>query len=342
MYIDTTLLQRKNVFVMHDFFIDRILSVEYSLWEDRLVHMIRDKIRVGGGSIRGIRQYDIKGGNAVNLAYALGKFNAKCILVTLADEYGSALLKSTFLGMDNVNVIVLSGRQGYTLALEFRGEDGRVANVMLSDIGDNAYFGSDRLDGLEHLLSDASCIAVVNWASNTKGSELIEYAFNDNNNNGLHFLDPADISERREEFTKMLLSRSFRLDVLSINENEARVLASTMGIEYMPRNYSVEDVVKQCKSIASILDVRVDIHTPLCSASSDGMEVSYAETVRVDARISTGAGDVWDAMNIIGYLLEMNAYERLSLANAAAAYYVSNARVPKPEELYSWMRNHTA
>ncbi len=187
--IDTTLLQKKYVFVMHDFFIDRILSVEYSSWEDRLVHMIREKIGVGGGSIRDIRQYDIKGGNAVNLAYTLGRFNAKCTLVTLADEYGSALLKSTFLGMDNVNVIVLRGRQGYILALEFRGEDGRVANVMLSDIGDNAYFGRDRLNGLEHLLSGASCIAVVNWASNTKGNELIEYAFN--NNNGLHFLDPA-------------------------------------------------------------------------------------------------------------------------------------------------------
>ncbi len=140
----------------------------------------------------------------------------------------------------------------------------------------------------------------------------------------------------------MLLSRSFRLDVLSINENETRVLASTMGIECMPSNYSVEDVVKQCKSIASTLDTRVDIHTPLCSASSDGRDVSYAKGVRVDVRISTGAGDVWDAMDIIGYLLEIDATERLSLANAAAAYYVSNARVPKPEELYSWIRNHTA
>ncbi|TLX69861.1 MAG: carbohydrate kinase family protein, partial [Thaumarchaeota archaeon] len=39
----------------------------------------------------------------------------------------------------------------------------------------------------------------------------------------------------------------------------------------------------------------------------------------------TGAGDVWDAANILGYLANLEPRERLLFANATASLYVGNS-----------------
>ncbi len=320
-----------NVVVMHDFFIDRIVRVDYAD-PDNLFNAVKGKILAGGGSIRGLEQYEIKGGNAVNLAYALSMLNVRCRLITVADDYGSNILSNTFSSMRNVDLTVVKGKQGYTTSLEFN-LNGKIVNVMLSDVGDNACFGSDKLKGLEYLFKDTSCIAVVNWASNARGSELASYAFS-LESRALHFIDPADISGREEEFATML--RSCDADILSINENECRLLCKALGLydHMLPYSYSIEDVVNACKGIASKLSISVDVHTPICSATSyGGKECYYAKSLKVDSKVATGAGDVWDAGDIVGYLCRLEQYDRLMFANACAALYVKNATVPRLEDV---------
>lgn len=321
-------LYSSHIVVMHDFFIDRIVRVGSEI--DLLFNTIREKILAGGGSIRGLEQYEIKGGNAVNLAYALCMLDARCRLVTIADDYGSSLLTNTFSGMNNIEVITIKGKQGYTVSLEFNGK----ANVMLSDVGDNAYFGYDRIKGLEHLFTNVACIAIVNWASNIKGNELASYVFN-RDSNALHFIDPADIGSRGKELVDML--GSCRVDVLSINENECRVLCNTLGLDMLPYNYSLDDVIRSCKSIASELDLSIDVHTPKYSVTSCKGEVSYAECFKVDARVLTGAGDAWDAGDIIGYICNFDSYSRLVFANACAALYVKNCSMPRLKDVYEFI-----
>ena len=60
--------------VLPDFFIDRIIQISDM---DNLTEIIENKIRVGGGSVRGLNSVDIKGGNAVNVAYCLARLGAK-------------------------------------------------------------------------------------------------------------------------------------------------------------------------------------------------------------------------------------------------------------------------
>ncbi|MFN4337136.1 MAG: PfkB family carbohydrate kinase [Candidatus Nitrosocaldus sp.] len=320
--------------VMHDFFIDRIVRLVIS--PEVLLSMMKGKIEAGGGSIRSIEQIEMKGGNGVNLAYAIAMLGARCRLITIADDYGKGILEHTFKGLSNVDLIILEGRQGYTLALEFS-DSGRVANVMLSDVGDNAYFGADRLKGLEHMLDSASCIAVVNWASNLKGTELTERVFN--TNSALHFLDPADLGYRGKEFVDAILEGRFRPDVLSINENEARIIANALMLEPLPYNYSMDDVARLCRDIASTLAIQVDLHTPIFSATSDGKDHEGVRAFKVDAMIATGAGDVWDAADILGYLYGMDDHIRLLFANASAAYYVGNARVPALDDVLCFIKH---
>ncbi|MEM4635834.1 MAG: carbohydrate kinase family protein [Candidatus Nitrosocaldus sp.] len=318
--------------VMHDFFIDRIVRLGRLSLDDLLLSM-KGKIEAGGGSIRGIEQVEIKGGNAVNLAYALAMLDARCKLITIADDYGKGILRNTFQDLSNIDLIVLNGKQGYTVSLEFV-DGSRVANVMLSDVGDNAYFGADRLEGFEYILSNASCIAVVNWASNMKGRELVEKAFS-TARSALHFIDPADLASRGKEFVDTMLERAFRLDVLSINENEARIVADALMLEKLPYVYSMDDVARLCRDIASRLAIRVDLHTPICSVTSDGKDSEGVRAFKVDVRIATGAGDVWDAADILAYLCKMDDHTRLLFANASAAYYVENAKAPALDDVLS-------
>lgn len=338
--ISSILKDRGYTVVMHDFFIDRIVRLDPSITLEMLISSMKEKIEAGGGSIRGIEQVEMKGGNAVNLAYALAMLGARCKLITIADDYGKGILRHVFSGLSNVDIIMPEGRQGYTTSFEFANHSGRggMANVMLSDVGDNAYFGAERLEGLEDVLSSASCVALVNWASNMKGRELAEKAFN-TAKNALHFMDPADLGKRGKEFVDMLNEGRFRLDVLSINENEARIIGDALGIERLPYNYSMADVAKHCKGIASTLGIRVDLHTPICSVTSDGKDTVHAKAFKVNARIATGAGDVWDAADIAGYLCSMDDNARLLLANASAAYYVGNARVPGLRDVLSFVKN---
>ena len=58
-----------NIVVMPDFFVDRIIKLR-SITE--LFNCLAEKARVGGGSVRESNStIDIKGGNAVNVAYCL-------------------------------------------------------------------------------------------------------------------------------------------------------------------------------------------------------------------------------------------------------------------------------
>jgi ribokinase len=49
-----------KISVLPDFFIDRIIQISNM---NNLIEIIENKIRVGGGSIRGLNSVDIKGGN---------------------------------------------------------------------------------------------------------------------------------------------------------------------------------------------------------------------------------------------------------------------------------------
>ena len=111
---------------------------------DNLTEIIENKIRVGGGSVRGLNSVDIKGGNAVNVAYCLARLGAKVDLFTVADKIGYSVLNSTFKKFNSqVNLHIKNGKHGLTTIFEFTNPSFAVSNVMLSDVGDNSNFGPE-------------------------------------------------------------------------------------------------------------------------------------------------------------------------------------------------------
>lgn len=318
-----------SIVVMPDFFVDRIIRIESA---EKLLAALEEKAQNGGGSIRGVPTTDIRGGNAVNVSYALAKLGAKVSLFTVADDTGAAMLRQMFSQFgESVTLRILPGRHGCTTSFEFPHRDDKV-NVMVSDVGDNEQFGPNRISSQEDLavLKSADAVMIVNWASNKKGTELTEHAFK-SSPSAMHFIDPADIATRKEEFRDALFKLSSTTDCLSINENECGHLASALGIEAPLSSSSSPDEVKTAtKKIAESIGITTDLHTRIGSAWSNGKDVEFAHAVRVDPKLLTGAGDVWDAADIVGYLAGLDPKERLLFANSAASLFVRESSGEPP------------
>ena len=317
------------IVVMHDFFVDRIIRLES---KENLSGALSEKAKVGGGSIRGIPTADVKGGNAVNIAYSLAKLGAKVSLFTVADEMGSIMIRQTFAQFgDKVTLRIANGRTGLTTCFEFPHEGTRV-NVMVSDVGDNESFGSERIssEADRTILKNADGVMVVNWATNINGTELAEFSFK-NSPSAFHFLDPADIETRKHDFRDSLAKLSGMIDCLSINENECNSLADALGFgRVLGSLYSVEEVKQASKRISESVGISTDLHTKIGSAWSNGKESAFAHAIKVDAKRLTGAGDTWDAADIIGYLAGLHPQERLLFANCCASLYIRDPNGEPP------------
>jgi ribokinase len=319
-----------SITVMHDFFVDRIIRLKS---KEEFFDKLNEKSRFGGGSIRDISTVDIKGGNATNIAYCLAKLGMKTSLFTIADDIGSSILNHVFSKFDKykINLRITKGRHGHTTAFEFmtdKSSNSKV-NVMVSDVGENVNFGPDRITSEEDLsiLKNSDGVMVVNWGSNLKGSQLAEYVFR-NSPKALHFIDPADIENRKSDFLSTVKEISQFTDVLSINENECNSLSSAIGftplIPYYEK-YTENDVRNAAKVLAEETGISIDLHTRKGAAWSNGNEIVFVHPIKVEPKTLTGAGDSWDAADIVGYLAGLEPKERLLFSNACASLYIRNA-----------------
>lgn len=318
-----------SIAVMPDFFIDRIIRLES---KEKLFDALAEKAKRGGGSVRGVPTADVKGGNAVNVAYCLAKLGVRVTLFTVADEIGAGIIRQAFSQFgDRVTLRISAGKCGLTTAFEFPHEDTRV-NVMMSDIGDNASFGPERIDSEADraLLKNADGVMVVNWASNQKGTELAEHAFR-NSPSAFHFIDPADVETRKKDFCNSLERLAGMTDCLSMNENECNSLADVLGLGHVLGSaYGADEVRLAAKKLAEKIGISTDLHTKAGAAWSNGRESVFVHTIRVNAKNLTGAGDSWDAADIVGHLAGLDPQERLLFANCCASLYVRDTQGEPP------------
>ena len=318
-----------SIVVMPDFFVDRIIRLES---KEKLFDALAEKARRGGGSVRGIPTTDVKGGNAVNVAYCLAKLGIKIALFTMADEVGAAMIRQAFSQFgDRATIRIANGKSGLTTAFEFPEED-TLVNVMVSDIGGNANFGPEKL-GTEAdmaILRNADGVMITNWASNQRGTELAEFAFR-NSPSAFHFIDPADVETRKQDFCDSLARLAKMTDCLSINENECNSLGDALGLgRLLGTSYGADEVRDAAKKISEKVGVSTDLHSKIGSAWSNGKESSFVHAIKVEAKTLTGAGDSWDAADIVGYLAGLDPHERLLFANCCASLYVRDPQGEPP------------
>ena len=312
-----------TVSIMPDVFIDRFLKVE-SL--EKFTSEIYEKSKVGGGSIRGYRQRDIIGGNAINFAKTIFKLGGNVNLFVIGNEFIKRELESLFRS-EKSNINIIEGRPGYTIALEIQNENNK-ANIMFSDVGDLRKFNGDELDNEElENIAESNASVIVNWSSINEGNKLIKKIFsNSKNANSVNFLDLADpksVTSRIPELITIIKKQKI-VDILSINENELRILSEHVGISNFPIDYKLSDIECNTLELSKELGIQIESHTPIGASTASENEVYCCKAFEVNPNSLTGAGDVWNAANLLSMLAKFSRKDRMYFANACSALYISN------------------
>ncbi len=336
-----------SVVVLPDFFLDRLVEVEKT--PTNFTEAVTEIVNRKGGSLDGVPQTDIRGGNAVNVASALATLGVKVIPIVCTSQLGLKFLEHYLkpLGVDLSHVKVV-GSASVTTALELSGQSGKV-NVMLRDLGALASFGPKDLTGVDYkAVQMADFVCVFNWAgTRDHGTELAQKVFNivRSRGKGKTYFDSADPNPNCKKIPELVekVLKTKQLDILSLNENEAITYAG-----YLQDSEVSEKVDKQidelalesARFLAKQLSARIDLHTTSFSATVTKQREILVPAFKVITLRATGAGDAWDAGNIYGEANGLSDECRLTLANAVSALYLADREGAHPtrQELLNFLK----
>ncbi len=321
-----------SVVVMPDFFLDRLVTYEGNL--NHFSKAIAEVAERKGGSIHGIKQRELRGGNAANTAAALAALGAKVYPILCTSSLGLRMLK-LYLDPFEVDLshVKTGGKMSFTTAIELIHEGERV-NVMMSDLGSLSEFGLDNLTREDfQVLRDADYVCIFHWAGTQRqGTQLAEGVFDyvRKKGKGKTYYDTSDPTPKKEEVPRLvkevLLTKL--VDIFSVNESEAFCYASHLDekVSSLQKKVKPGEFAKECARIlAKNLLARVDLHTTTFAGSFRSNSEVSVPAFRVPVLRATGAGDAWNAGNLFGDALGLPDRPRLALANAVAAYYISSS-----------------
>ncbi len=321
--------EKRDVIVMPDFFHDRLINLECDA--ALFSSMIADVANRKGGSIDGIPQIDMRGGNAINTASALAALGAKVTPIVCTNKLGLQQLKFYLKNYRiDLSHIKITEKGSITTALELKTENGK-ANVMIRDLGALVDFGPlDLTDRDYELIENADYVCLFNWAGTKKyGTELAETVFRSARatGKGKTYYDTADPTPNRDKIPELMekVLKTPQVDVLSLNENEAICYAALLigEIKANQRKLSLDELAMEAaRVLAKHLPARIDLHTTAFSATLNKKKEVVAPAFKVNVLRATGAGDAWNAGNIMGDGNVLSDECRLALANAVSACYL--------------------
>jgi sugar/nucleoside kinase (ribokinase family) len=321
-------LKACNVVVLPDFFLDRIINLEWDASE--FSRLVADVTKRKGGSIDGISQTDLRGGNAINVGSALASLGAEVTPIVSTNQFGLQQIKYHF---RNSSI------------------DTSHINVMIRDLGALADFGPANLTEGDYSLIEASdYVCLFNWAGTLKfGTALAQTIFDrvKQKGKGKTYYDTADPNPNATAISDLMekVLKTDKVDILSLNENEAITFANLLdvGLKEEQANLGFTELaMDSARVLANLLPARIDLHTTAFSATFKGKKEVVVPAFKVKVFRATGAGDSWDAGNILGDHNGLSDESRLMLANAVAACYLSDpdGLHPTKEKLFSFLRDY--
>jgi sugar/nucleoside kinase (ribokinase family) len=339
-----------QVAVMPDYFQDRIVNLEYSI--KQFSSTLKEIAQRKGGSIDQIPQTNLYGGNAINVSFALAALGCKVTPIAVTDKSGKEQLRLRLkkYGISTAQIKVMQ-KASKTTALEFNTANGKT-NLMLRDLGSLSDFGPSNLTKDDYeIVENADYVCIFNWAgTKTFGTELAKTVFNHAKIKGKAktYYDTADPTPNKEQIPQLIeqVLKTPCVDILSLNENEAVQYASAISHEILDRKQKIEFnelALKSAQILAKHFEARIDLHTTTFSATITKKHAVLVPAYKINAQRATGAGDAWDAGNIIGDANHLTDECRLALANVVAACYLSNpdGAHPNRQELAKFIHKTT-
>lgn len=336
-----------NVVVAPDFFMDRLIDMDCEFWQ--FTSALEGVLQRKGGSIDQIIQTDLLGGNAVNVASALLTLGVKVTPIVCTNKLGFEQIRSHFKDLDvDLSHIKILPKASITTALEFPTPGGKT-NVMLRDLGSLADFGPSSLTEEDfRSIEEADFVCLFNWAGTLRyGTQLAEAVFKKAKaqtkcKTYLNTADPLPNEEQIPNLVEKILKSSY-VDILSVNENEAVTFASLLSNEVAKQRKKLgpnDLALFSAQVLAKSLHARIDLHATKFSVTVTEKGAIFVPAFKIKPLRATGAGDAWDAGNIVGDANALSSECRLTLANAVAACYLSDTegRHPTKKKLIKFMR----
>jgi hypothetical protein len=285
------------------------------------------------------------GGNGPILANALAHFD---IPVTYIGCLGSPALHPVFAEFAKKIKTYSIAEPGFSDAIEFA--DGKLIcgkQQAVSEISWQSVLNRVSTEELSDLASRAGLIAFVNWGIVFSMTEIMEEFLQDIGNQLASsqkpfFIDTADPSKRSPEdigrFVKTLPKLADKFKVyLGFNLRESAFIAQAVGLTEFPN--APQDVLTYSEDLRKRLGIAaLVIHWSRHAVGNDVDSAVCVEAPFTDnPRISTGAGDHFNAGFCLGRLLGGDLEANIQLGVATSGYYVRQAKSPTLAELVGFV-----
>jgi hypothetical protein len=294
----------------------------------------------GGVGLELVPKRRCEGGFAINtgrVAACLG------LMPRLPGLYGSKAIDPAYEQFQGICELYSLGDPALTIALEFG--DGKVLMSNLEAVsslnwGDfEKHFGEKKLS---EIFAGVDILGLGYWSLTANFDELFKgfmKQYETTTAPRRMFFDFADIKKKSSEsFIRTLeLIRSYGSKipmVFSLNEHEVLELFSRVGVarpEPTPKAIcSALTIAREKIGFAELV-----VHTPefaAASSAADGEAYALQERQTKIVRLA-GAGDSFNGGYLCASLGELSLKERLVVANAVTAFFVTHGTPPNKEEL---------
>ncbi|MGZ0654275.1 PfkB family carbohydrate kinase [Coraliomargarita sp. W4R53] len=257
--------------------------------------------------------------------------------------YGKAAIDPAFVEFEDICELHSLGDPALTIAIEFG--DGKLLMTNLEAVSSLTWADFEKHfteEQLKKLFSDVDILGLGYWSLTADFDGFFQgfmKQYETLTPPSRMFFDFADIKKKSSEsFVKSLeLIKSYNSKIpmtFSLNEHEVLELCSRVGIERPELNpATIGSTLKIAREKIGFDELVV--HTPefaAASSATDGEAYAIQERQKKVIR-SAGAGDSFNGGYMCASLGDLPIKERLVMANAATAFFVTHATGPTKEEL---------
>ncbi len=241
----------------------------------------------------------------------------------------------------------------HTDALEFT--DGKLMLGKLEALSEITWENLVRrlgLDTLEHLLARSRLIGLVNWTMIPQMSriwarlvsDLLPKLPNPTSGRRMVFIDLADPEKRTADDLRYALKllghmEQFAEVTLGLNLKEAQQVC--LALDLLPPSETRATVETAAAALREALGIGCCVIHPRTGAAAAVVgELAWFDGPFVrEPKISTGAGDHFNAGFMLGRMAGLGLAECLCTGVATSGHYVRTARPPTPGELADFVRD---
>ena len=348
-------LSKANALVGLDGFLDTILHVvdkrESAAKFTRLAKMGGFASRIGAAAglsanFEFVTQMVKLGGNGPIMANALSTYGTP---VTYIGNLGSPAVHPVFADLAKRAQVYSIAEPGFTDAIEF--DDGKLMcgkHESLRQVNWQNLVRHIPEEKLLGIFADATLISLVNWTMLPFMSDILKkilarIAPKLKGPKRWLFFDLADPAKRTSEDIDALLKLVTKFEkyfqvILGLNLQEARQIGGVLGIALKEESY--DSVTVHAGEIREALGIHtVVIHPTSFAAAADATGSAHVlGPFTPKPKITTGAGDHFNAGFCIGRLLDLGLEESLQIGVATSGYYVRQAKSPRLDDLKKFLQ----